>query len=95
MLFLFLGFVGQFFFKFLVAAILHCADVLEVVDFCVLLGHLVLEVFALGGVGLFGFNAAVQLLAETVHGIAELFDGIVGIFQDRVIARLADRKSVV
>ena len=77
---------GEFVFEFLVAAVLHFADVLEVVDFCVLLCHLFLEVFALRGVGLFGFNAAVQLLAEAVHGIAELFDGIVGILDDRVVA---------
>jgi len=77
---------GEFVFKFLVAAVLHFADVLEVVDFCVLLGDLILEVFALGGVGLFGFDAAVQLLAEAIHGIAELFDGIVSILDDRIVA---------
>lgn len=77
---------GEFLFEFLVAAVLHFADIFKVVDFCVLLGHLVLEVFALGGVGLFGFNATVQLLAEAVHRIAELFDGIVSILDDRIVA---------
>jgi len=77
---------SEFLFEFLVAAVLHFADIFKVVDFGVLLGHLFLEVFAFCGVGLFGFNAAVQFLAEAIHGIAELFDGIVGIFQDRVIA---------
>ena len=76
---------GEFVFEFLVAAVLHFADVLEVVDFCVLLGHLILEVFALGGVGLLGFDAAVQLLAKAVHRIAELFDGVVGILDNRII----------
>ena len=77
---------SEFLFEFLVAAVLHFADIFKVVDFGVLLGHLILEVFALGGVGLFGFNAAVQFLAEAIHGIAELFDGIVGILDDRIVA---------
>jgi len=50
---------GEFLFEFLVAAVLHFADILEVIDFGVLLCHLFLEVFALRGVGLLGFDTAV------------------------------------
>ena len=77
---------GEFVFEFLVAAVLHFADIFKVVDFGVLLGHLFFEVFALCSKGLLGFNAAIQFLAETVHGIAELFDGIVSILDDRIVA---------
>ena len=77
---------GEFLFEFLVAAVLHFADVLEVVDFCVLLGHLVLEVFALGGVGLFGFNAAVQFLAEA--SILTFTGGMIGIILGLSLALL-------
>jgi len=77
---------GEFGFELPVAAVLHFADIFKVVDFGVLLGHLVLEIFALGSVGLFGFDAAVQLLAEAIHRIAELFDGIISILDDRIVA---------
>ena len=77
---------GEFLFEFLVAAVLHFADIFKVVDFGVLLSHLFFEVFALCSKGLLGFNAAIQFLAETVHRIAELFDGIVSILDDRIVA---------
>ena len=77
---------GEFLFEFLVAAVLHFADIFKVVNFGVLLSHLFFEIFALGSVGLFGFDAAVQLLAEAIHRIAELFDGIVSILDDRIVA---------
>ena len=80
---------GEFVLEFLVAAVLHFADVLEVVDFCVLLGHLILEIFALGRKSLLRFDSSVQFLAEAVHRIAKPFDGIVGILDNRVIRNIA------
>ena len=61
----------KFLFEFLVAAVLHFADIFKVVDFGVLLSHLFFEVFALCSKGLLGFNAAIQFLAETSFSLQE------------------------
>ena len=75
----------QLVFEFLGLGVVRVDDVFQVVNFHALLGHLVLEFFALGGIGLFRFNAVVQFLAQAIYRTAEGVHRLFGFFLCRIL----------